>query len=390
MRERARFEQEVRDLELENPSPDLWKDFDNIPRNDSDAKASCGMSLASLENIDGRLVEKVVEFQKWLNNITVGGKPLSMKLNSCYRDQDKQAKMHYARMIRWSIDDIKRYVLVANKDPTGKVAQQIKQNATKLFIPLEGLPTNAAPQKINEKAKAEYNGSRPVAAWTDNCPCGCGWPRSKHTLGTAVDANIYLKDDVIVNANSTPNSSELTQLSDNGKSLYEEIKQASKDSDLEWGIDWIINNPPYLPADAIHWELEPSIYPQNPGPLPSWDLRNREQGGDGPVFKGDPRKDLVKLLQEMLIALGYNLGSTRDDGIFGSMTGLAIEDYQSSHTDFNDNPLTADTLVGPLTADSLNRTMVGKWYGSYISPKLLVLHYEEVRKGKKVLLPDSP
>jgi len=135
-----------------------------------------------------------------------------------------------------------------------------------------------------------------------------------------------------------------------------------------------------------------STFPPNPGPLMSWDLRNISQGGHGPLAKGDSREDLVKHLQEMLIALGHNLGTSGSnaDGIFGSMTETAVKQFQSLLSDFNSNALASDGLVGPLTADSINRAMLGKWYDDYTVPPILVQHYEEVRKGKKFLLPDNP
>ena len=71
------------------------------------------------------------------------------------------------------------------------------------------------------------------------------------------------------------------------------------------------------------------------------------------------------------------------------MTESAIKSFQSSHTDFNRNALFPDMLVGSLTSDSINRAMLGKWYNNYTVPPLLVQHYEEVRTGKKVLLPNT-
>ena len=135
--------------------------------------------------------------------------------------------------------------------------------------------------------------------------------------------------------------------------------------------------------------VTPPSFSPNPGALPAWVLRNRLQGGQGPLTRGDLRKDLVKHLQKMLIALGHNLGPGGADGIFGSMTESAIKSFQSSHTDFNRKALSPDMLVGSLTSDSINRAMLGKWYNNYTVPPLLVQHYEEVRTGKKVLLPNT-
>lgn len=93
----------------------------------------------------------------------------------------------------------------------------------------------------------------------------------------------------------------------------------------------------------------------------------------------------------MLKELGYNIGSSGVDGIFGSNTETAVKSFQSSHKDFNGDVLAADGLVGALTADAFNRSMMSKnWYNSYTVPPLLVQYHDEVRTGKKIILPDSP
>jgi len=120
-------------------------------------------------------------------------------------------------------------------------------------------------------------------------------------------------------------------------------------------------------------------YSENPGPLPVLDLRNRSEGGQGPLAKEDSRKTLVEHLQEMLRHLGYHLVKGRYiprterrgnsiDGIFGEMTEKAVKDFQASTADWTGKPLAQDGLVGPLTADALNRAMVGLWYDKYETP----------------------
>jgi len=111
----------------------------------------------------------------------------------------------------------------------------------------------------------------------------------------------------------------------------------------------------------------------NPGPLSALDLRNRSEGGKGPLKRGDSRSDLVKHLQQMLSALKYDLGDTGpdNDGIdsdFGTKTQVAVEEYQKSHKDWEGKHLLKDGRVGPRTSDALNRTLVGFWYDKYETP----------------------
>jgi len=111
----------------------------------------------------------------------------------------------------------------------------------------------------------------------------------------------------------------------------------------------------------------------NPGPLSALDLRNRRDGGDGPLRRGDSRSDLVKHLQQMLSALKYDLGDTGSDndgidGDFGAKTQVAVEEYQKMHKDWEGKQLLIDSRVGPMTSDALNRTLVGLWYDKYETP----------------------
>ncbi|NOR49133.1 MAG: hypothetical protein GQ533_14020 [Methanosarcinaceae archaeon] len=82
-------------------------------------------------------------------------------------------------------------------------------------------------------------------------------------------------------------------------------------------------------------------YLENPGPLPAPDLNNKSGGGKGPL--GRPNfcsKDLelVKHLQNILVTLGYNLGTygpEKDgvDGSFGKLTETAVNDFQENNRD---------------------------------------------------------
>jgi hypothetical protein len=111
----------------------------------------------------------------------------------------------------------------------------------------------------------------------------------------------------------------------------------------------------------------------NPGPLPALDMRNRSEGGKGPLKRGDSRQDTVKHLQSMLSALKYYLGDTGPDndgvdGDFGAKTQIAVEEYQKSYKDWEGKQLLKDGRVGPRTSDALNRTLVGYWYDKYETP----------------------
>ena len=143
----------------------------------------------------------------------------------------------------------------------------------------------------------------------------------------------------------------------------------------------IIRSPSIIPVPIILGQLDP------------WVLRNRTQGGGGPLTTGDSRKE-VKVVQDMLLALGYNIGPAGATGIFDNNTVLAVRKYQGSqspqdskpHLDFNSNPLGVDGLVGPLTADALNRSLVGRWYNTYETPDKVKKNYNEIKTGKKVIL----
>jgi len=78
-----------------------------------------------------------------------------------------------------------------------------------------------------------------------------------------------------------------------------------------------------------------SDYPDNPKPLPAIDLKNKSDGGKGPLgrpdfYSKDP--ELVKHLQKMLVILGYDLGTPSPDkegvdGSFGKLTETAVNDF---------------------------------------------------------------
>lgn len=83
-----------------------------------------------------------------------------------------------------------------------------------------------------------------------------------------------------------------------------------------------------------------------PGPEPGPEKKPTIRRGDkGPY---------VKLCQEDLIRLGYNVGKTGADGIFGKNTEAAVKEFQVSHKDTDGNQLKADGIVGPKTWGALD------------------------------------
>jgi peptidoglycan hydrolase-like protein with peptidoglycan-binding domain len=75
-----------------------------------------------------------------------------------------------------------------------------------------------------------------------------------------------------------------------------------------------------------------TIYKDNPGPLPVWELRNKTlEEGLGPLQQGDTRKEIVNHLQTALAKLGYTIGTI--DGIFGPVTKYAVIQFQKKNTD---------------------------------------------------------
>lgn len=98
--------------------------------------------------------------------------------------------------------------------------------------------------------------------------------------------------------------------------------------------------------------------------LPSDQLRNQSQGGNGPLVLNDPRSILVTHLQIILKKLGYNLGNfgpNHDgiDGKFGNKTHTAVINFQQTHNDIHGKKLQADGKVGKLTAEALNKVAAG-------------------------------
>lgn len=73
-----------------------------------------------------------------------------------------------------------------------------------------------------------------------------------------------------------------------------------------------------------------------PGPTPA----------KKPTIRRGDKGPYVKLCQEDLIKLDYNVGKTGADGIFGKNTEAAVKAFQREHKDLDGKPLKVDGIVG--------------------------------------------
>ena len=87
-----------------------------------------------------------------------------------------------------------------------------------------------------------------------------------------------------------------------------------------------------LSAKCTHWAIPKGLSEGGDTPMPS----------ERTIRQGDRGED-VRKMQEILMGLGYNVGSTGADGIFGKNTKAAVVEFQKK------NGLTADGICGPRT-----------------------------------------
>lgn len=131
--------------------------------------------------------------------------------------------------------------------------------------------------------------------------------------------------------------------------------------------------------------------PDNRCPLPAKDFCNK-WGEGNPIlgkgalgnpdkqkmyYSGGDRERYIKTVQMMLSDLRYDIGSSGADGRYGVQTETAVKKFQDEHTDWDGQRLPADGLVGPHTADALNRAMVGVdgWFDSYRTETVLTKEF---------------
>lgn len=112
-----------------------------------------------------------------------------------------------------------------------------------------------------------------------------------------------------------------------------------------------------------------------PGSEPDQDQdqgSDQDSGNDRPVLRKGNRGDAVKLMQQMLISKGYDLGVYGADGIFGSGTEKAVKQFQ------RDWGLEIDGICGKQTWGMLESSTTTKLFTVTIS------HLTEAR-AKKLL-----
>ena len=96
------------------------------------------------------------------------------------------------------------------------------------------------------------------------------------------------------------------------------------------------------------------IVPPAPGPGPSPEPVTKPT-----IRKGD-RGPYVLLCQEDLITLGYDVGKTGADGIFGKNTEAAVRNFQRDHDDPDGRALKIDGVVGPKTWGAIDAALAAK------------------------------
>ena len=108
-----------------------------------------------------------------------------------------------------------------------------------------------------------------------------------------------------------------------------------------WAIPACVNVPGPEPGPT---PPGPEPGPTPPGPEPE----------NKPTIRRGSRGPYVTLCQEDLIKLGYDVGKTGADEIFGKNTEAAVKKFQKEHKDRDGNQLKADGIVGKRTWGALD------------------------------------
>lgn len=101
-----------------------------------------------------------------------------------------------------------------------------------------------------------------------------------------------------------------------------------------WGVPACVDVVPPTPTPT----------PTPPGPEPE----------KKPTIRRGDRGPYVKLCQEDLMALGYSVGSSGADGIFGKNTEAGVKAFQKDHDDRDGRALKVDGIVGEKTWGALD------------------------------------
>ncbi len=73
------------------------------------------------------------------------------------------------------------------------------------------------------------------------------------------------------------------------------------------------------------------------------------------ILKKGCKGEDVKYMQKCLIILGYSVGASKADGIFGSNTEIAVKKYQANHKDIYGKALSVDGKIGEKTWYAIER-----------------------------------
>jgi|GEM_PF-2603794 len=172
--------------------------------------------------------------------------------------------------------------------------------------------------------------------------------RSNHLVGHALDMNIQ-----VGSSSTLLNSVDLRSFGTLPASVKKFIDAIRRDPDLRWGGD-------FSPADPVHIDDElngrdPSAWNAKFSIIQA-ELTGLTQPGVSavggvrlllltrPLMKGAD----VKALQGKLINLGYNVGASGADGLFGADTEEAVAKFQEDQAI---NPI--DGIVGDKTRQAL-------------------------------------
>ena len=98
------------------------------------------------------------------------------------------------------------------------------------------------------------------------------------------------------------------------------------------------------------------IIPPQPEPTPE----PTPEPETKPTIRRGDRRPYVKLCQEDLITLGYSVGRTGADGIFGKNTEEGVRRFQHDHDDPDGKALKVDGIVGPKTWGALDLAIAEK------------------------------